>query len=316
MTGADRRRPRRTRRWPRRTPSARIPVRRLVQLVLSCVVLGAGVACLLDAALGSDGYSTLDLGAEQDVWAAVRRRQRRCGGPPHRRGLEPWHSSGIGTVVQMVVVGGTVNVLLPLLPTPDCAGPAVRRARGRVRPAVAGRGRLPRLAHRCRPCGGGRDLVRPAAALQVELHRAAGGQCGGRLGPRGGRRAGHPAGRRVFVGPTRGPAHPGLCSTAARSSEAVRGDGNSPRGGRRTLGGRPVTSGRTRAPRHTGRPAGCAPGTRTTGRQGSLRDHRTRGPPHCCASRRATPRRRSSASPSGSAPPPRWARSTPSCTRW
>ena len=34
-------------------------VRRVVQLFVSCVVLGAGVALLLDARLGSDGYSML-----------------------------------------------------------------------------------------------------------------------------------------------------------------------------------------------------------------------------------------------------------------
>lgn len=32
---------------------------KLVQLVVSCVVLGTGVALLFEAALGSDGYSTL-----------------------------------------------------------------------------------------------------------------------------------------------------------------------------------------------------------------------------------------------------------------
>ena len=32
---------------------------RVLQLVLSCVVLGVGVALLLDASLGSDGYSSL-----------------------------------------------------------------------------------------------------------------------------------------------------------------------------------------------------------------------------------------------------------------
>jgi len=34
-------------------------VRRVVQLVVSCLVLGIGVGLLLRAALGSDGYSTL-----------------------------------------------------------------------------------------------------------------------------------------------------------------------------------------------------------------------------------------------------------------
>lgn len=45
---------------------------KLVQLVVSCVVLGTGVALLLEAALGSDGYSTLvnglSLSTGQPFW--------------------------------------------------------------------------------------------------------------------------------------------------------------------------------------------------------------------------------------------------------
>ncbi len=94
-------------------------VRRLVLLVAGCVVLGAGVAVLLTADLGSDGYSTLVngvalsldisfwfanlvIGAIFVVVAALRR-------------LYP----GVGTVVQVAVVGGTVSVLLEVLSTPD-----------------------------------------------------------------------------------------------------------------------------------------------------------------------------------------------------
>jgi uncharacterized membrane protein YczE len=87
-------------------------------LLLGCVVLGAGVALFLTADLGSDGYSTLVngialrtglafwvanllVGVVLVALAAVRR-------------VQP----GLGTVVQVVVVGVTVSVLLGALTTP------------------------------------------------------------------------------------------------------------------------------------------------------------------------------------------------------
>lgn len=92
---------------------------RLLLLLLGCVVLGIGVGLLLAADLGSDGYSTLvnglarstDLGffwmnlivsAAFLLLAAV-------------RGVIP----GLGTVVQIVVVGGTVAVVLEVAGTPE-----------------------------------------------------------------------------------------------------------------------------------------------------------------------------------------------------
>lgn len=94
-------------------------VRRLVLLLGGCLVLGLGVAMLLTADLGSDGYSTLVNGVSLAgdiaflvanlavsvaflVLAATRR-------------VLP----GLGTVVQIVVVGGTVSWLLSVLETPD-----------------------------------------------------------------------------------------------------------------------------------------------------------------------------------------------------
>lgn len=91
---------------------------RLLLLVTGCLVLGLGVAMLLTADLGSDGYSTLvnGIALATDIpflaanllvsvafllLAAVRRV------PP-----------GVGTVVQIVVVGVTVSALLPVLDTP------------------------------------------------------------------------------------------------------------------------------------------------------------------------------------------------------
>lgn len=93
--------------------------RRLVMLLVGCVVLGTGVAMLLAADLGSDGYSTfingLALTTDTAFWivnllvgvvlvalAALRK-------------VRP----GIGTVVQMVLVGVTVSVVLGVIETPD-----------------------------------------------------------------------------------------------------------------------------------------------------------------------------------------------------
>ena len=93
--------------------------RRVVLLLAGCVVLGVGVAMLLTADLGSDGYSTfvngltissgvafwvvnLVVGVVLVVLAAVRR-------------VRP----GPGTVVQVVLVGVTVSAGLALMSTPD-----------------------------------------------------------------------------------------------------------------------------------------------------------------------------------------------------
>lgn len=89
--------------------------RRVLQLVLGCVVLGLGVSLLLGPSLGSDGYSTLVNGiAIAADWpfvvanlvvsaafvtlAALRR-------------VRP----GAGTVVQILVVGLVVQLTLPLM---------------------------------------------------------------------------------------------------------------------------------------------------------------------------------------------------------
>jgi uncharacterized protein len=100
-------------------------LRQVLLLFVGCVVLGLGVAMLLTADLGSDGYSTfvngiamrgdwpfwavnLVVGVVLVTMAAVR----------HVR-------PGLGTVVQVVVVGVTVSVLLDVLETPDSLVPRV-----------------------------------------------------------------------------------------------------------------------------------------------------------------------------------------------
>jgi uncharacterized membrane protein YczE len=95
-----------------------VTARRIAQLLAACVVLGAGVALLLLAALGSDGYSTLVNGIAIAtgapfvvvnvcvavlfvVIAAV-------------RGVRP----GPGTVIQPVLVGLVINAILAWAPAP------------------------------------------------------------------------------------------------------------------------------------------------------------------------------------------------------
>ena len=93
--------------------------RRLLQLVLSCVVLGIGVALLLDARLGSDGYSMFvsGLSIATDVPFAI---ANAAVGVAlvllaWARGRRP----GVGTLVQAVLVGYVVAWAMPLLPSPD-----------------------------------------------------------------------------------------------------------------------------------------------------------------------------------------------------
>ena len=92
---------------------------RAALLVGGCLTLGAGVALLLTAALGSDGYSTLVNGIALSTGAPFVVANTVVSLAfltlAWTRGLRP----GIGTVVQIVVVGVTVGLLLDALPTPD-----------------------------------------------------------------------------------------------------------------------------------------------------------------------------------------------------
>lgn len=92
---------------------------RLAQVFLGCVVLGAGVALLLTADLGSDGFSTLvnglSLSTGMAFWLANLVVSVGFLSLAAARRTFP----GVGTVVQILVVGGTVSVLLEVLSTPD-----------------------------------------------------------------------------------------------------------------------------------------------------------------------------------------------------
>ena len=91
-------------------------IRRVGQLGMSCAVLGAGVALLLDARLGSDGYATLINGLHLSTGVAFWAVSVLVGAVfillAWARGIKP----GPGTLVQPIVVGLTVSLLLPLTP--------------------------------------------------------------------------------------------------------------------------------------------------------------------------------------------------------
>jgi uncharacterized protein len=97
-----------------------VPGRRLAQLVLGCATLGCGVALLLGPQLGSDGFSTLVSGlAEFTGWSFMVANvlvSVSFLAMAWVRGVRP----GLGTLVQILVVGGTVTLLLPHL---DPSGP-------------------------------------------------------------------------------------------------------------------------------------------------------------------------------------------------
>jgi len=96
--------------------------RRVVQLFVSCVLLGAGVALLLDADLGSDGYSMLINGLVKVSGIEFAVVNIAVGvllvALAWLRGRTP----GLGTVAQPAVVGVTVSALMPLLPEPSSWG--------------------------------------------------------------------------------------------------------------------------------------------------------------------------------------------------
>lgn len=98
---------------------SRLPAVRLLQLVGSCVVLGAGIVLLLRASLGSDGYSTLISGLALATGVEFAAVNVVVGallvGLAWMRGTRP----GLGTVVQPVLVGVVVSLGLRVVDTPS-----------------------------------------------------------------------------------------------------------------------------------------------------------------------------------------------------
>ncbi len=91
---------------------------RMLLLFGGCAVLGAGVALLLTADLGSDGFSTLvngvALATGLSFWVSNLLVSLAFLSIAALRGVIP----GFGTVVQVVVVGGVASLLLDRLDTP------------------------------------------------------------------------------------------------------------------------------------------------------------------------------------------------------
>ena len=91
----------------------------LTLLLGGCVVLGVGVALLLTADLGSDGYSTLvngiALATGLPFWLANLIVGVAFVAAAAARQVRP----GVGTVVQVALVGVTVTVALELMSTPE-----------------------------------------------------------------------------------------------------------------------------------------------------------------------------------------------------
>lgn len=88
-------------------------------LLIGCVILGTGVAMLLAADLGSDGYSTfvngISLTSGMEFWIA----NAIVGAVLVVLAMLRKVIPGVGTVVQVVLVGVVVDVALGLMATPD-----------------------------------------------------------------------------------------------------------------------------------------------------------------------------------------------------
>lgn len=97
-------------------PTARFG--RIVQLVVSCAVLGLGVGLVLVAGLGSDGYSTLINGISRHTNLPYAPVNWTVGFGvvllAWSRGVRP----GLGTITHPIVVGLTVNAVLDAVPAP------------------------------------------------------------------------------------------------------------------------------------------------------------------------------------------------------
>ncbi len=88
-------------------------------LLVGCVVLGTGVAMLLAADLGSDGYSTFVNGIALSTGLAFWIANALVGAVLVALAALRHVRPGVGTVVQVVLVGVVVGVVLDLLETPD-----------------------------------------------------------------------------------------------------------------------------------------------------------------------------------------------------
>jgi uncharacterized membrane protein YczE len=93
-------------------------LRQLLLLLGGCLLLGTGVAMLLTADLGSDGYSMLSNGLSIFAHTSFLLANTLISAAFLLLAAARKVWPGLGTLVQIVVVGSTVSWLLPLLDTP------------------------------------------------------------------------------------------------------------------------------------------------------------------------------------------------------
>lgn len=95
---------------------------RYVQLLLACIVLGSGVALLLEASLGSDGYSTLvnglTIASGLQFWQLNIVVGAAFIGLAWVRGTRP----GPGTLVQWFLVGFVISAVMAVVPDVSSTG--------------------------------------------------------------------------------------------------------------------------------------------------------------------------------------------------
>ena len=104
---------------PGRWAVVKVSPARLAQLVISSLALGLGVALLLLASLGSDGYSTFVNGMARQLGVTFFWVNLVVGvvlvSMAWSRGLTP----GLGTIIQPLLVGLTVSPILAAFDTPS-----------------------------------------------------------------------------------------------------------------------------------------------------------------------------------------------------
>ena len=159
-----------------------------VQLLVGCAVLGVGVALMLEAALGSDGYSTLVNGLTLASGLAFWQLNMVVGavfvGLAWARGTRP----GPGTLVQWFFVGFVISGVMAAIPEVTSMPRARRHARRRPRPHRGRRRGVPGQRHRRRPGGGDGTRLGPADPVPLELQPRPVRWCPGRVAARRGRR--------------------------------------------------------------------------------------------------------------------------------
>jgi uncharacterized protein len=96
-----------------------VSLRRVTQLLFGCVVLGVGVAMLLTADLGSDGFSTLVNGVSIATGMSFLVANALISSLFLAAAALRRFFPGLGTLVQVLVVGWTVGLLIDVLDTPD-----------------------------------------------------------------------------------------------------------------------------------------------------------------------------------------------------